>query len=323
MDRLRRAVASVVFAAAAIAGTVQAQTFPSKPLRIIVPFPPGGAADITSRILAEHMGKGLGQPVIVENRPGGSTVIGTELASRAPGDGHTLLVVFPSFVINPSIRSGLSFDPLKDFKAVGQTISLPMILAVHPSVPAKSLQELIAYARAKPGVLAYGTPGIGTTHHVVGEMFKLAMKIDITHAPFQGAAPAITAASGGHLPMVLLNVAEVAPHVKSGKIRPIVVTSRERAEALPDVPTLREAGYAELEATNWAGLVVPVTTPPEAIARLNAELVRALRDPDVQEKLKAHEMAPAPGTPEQFGAFLQSESARYARVVREAGIKAE
>jgi tripartite-type tricarboxylate transporter receptor subunit TctC len=302
---------------------VHAQTFPSKSLRIIVPFPPGGAADLTSRILGEHMAKGLGQPVIAENRPGAGAVIGYELGARSPGDGHTLLVVFPSFVINPAVKQGLKYDPLKDFKAVGQTISVPMVFAVNPSVPAKSLDELIALARAKPGEIGYGTPGAGTTHHIIGEMFKLAARINLVHVPFQGGGPAITAAAGGHIPMVLSNVNEIAPFTKSGKIRSLAVTTPERAELLPDVPTIREAGYPEVESTNWSGLVVPVATPPSAISRLNAELVNALRNAEVREKFKTYGMSPAPGTPEQFGAFLQSESARYAKVVREAGIKAD
>ncbi len=294
-----RITAALLISLAAFVSAVHAQTFPSKSLRIIVPFPPGGAADVTSRLLGEHMAKGLGQSVIVE------------------------LVVFPSFVINPTVKQGLKYDPLKDFKAVGQTISLSMAFAVNPSVPAKSIQELIALARAKPGEIAYGTPGAGTTHHVIGEMFRLAANINIVHAPFQGEAPALTAAAGGHIPMVFVNASAVAPFAKSGKIRPLAVTTPERAEVLPDVPTMREAGYPEIESTNWSGLVVPGATPPSAISRLNAELVRALRNAEIQEKLKTYGMSPAPGTPEQFGAFLQSEAARYAKVVREAGIKAD
>ncbi|HYS84974.1 MAG TPA: tripartite tricarboxylate transporter substrate binding protein [Bradyrhizobium sp.] len=315
--------AALLLSLAGLVTAVHAQTFPSKSLHIIVPFPPGGAADITSRLLGEHMGKGLGQSVIVENRPGGGAVIGYELGARAPGDGHTLLVVFPSFVINPTVKQGLKYDPLKDFKAVGQTISLSMAFAVNPSVPAKSIQELVAFARAKPGEIAYGTPGAGTTHHVIGEMFRLAANINIVHAPFQGEISALTAAAGGHLPMVFVNASAIAPFAKSGKIRPLAVTTPERAEVLPDVPTMREAGYPEIESTNWSGLVVPAATPPSAISRLNAELVRALRNAEIQEKLKTYGMSPAPGTPEQFGAFLQSEAARYAKVVREAGIKAD
>ncbi len=318
-----RIAVTFLISLAALASAVHAQTFPTKSLRIIVPFPPGGAADVTSRLLGEHMARGLGQSVIAENRPGAGAVIGYELAARAPGDGHTLLVVFPSFIINPAVKQGLKYDPLKDFKAVGQTISLSMAFAVNPSVPAKSIQELIALARAKPGEIAYGTPGAGTTHHVIGEMFRLAAKINIVHAPFQGEAPALTAAAGGHIPMVFVNASAVAPFAKSGKIRPLAVTTPERADVLPDVPTIREAGYPEIESTNWSGLVVPAATPPSAISRLNAELVRALRNAEVQEKLKAYGMSPAPGTPEQFGAFLQSEAARYAKAVREAGINAD
>jgi tripartite-type tricarboxylate transporter receptor subunit TctC len=320
---IARANAVLLISLAALFSAVQAQSFPSKPLHIIVPFPPGGAADVTSRLLGEHMAKGLGQPVIADNRPGAGAVIGYELGARSPADGHTLLVVFPSFVINPSVKPGLKYDPLKDFRAVGQTISVPMVFAVNPTVPAKSLQELIALARAKPGTIAYGTPGAGTTHHVIGETFRLAAKIDIVHAPFQGGGPAITAAVGGHIPMVLANVSEVVSFAKGGKMRPLAVTTAERAEAMPEVPTVREAGYPEVESTNWSGLVVPAATPPAAIARLNAELGQALRNAEVREKLKTYGMSPAPGTPEQFDAFLQSESVRYGKVVREAGIKAD
>jgi tripartite-type tricarboxylate transporter receptor subunit TctC len=318
-----RTAAGLIAIAVVLAGAAQAQTFPSKPLRIIVPFSPGGAADVTSRLLGEHMSKGLGQPVVAENRPGAGAVIGYEAAARSPADGHTMLVVFPSFVINPSVKQNLAYDPLKDFKAVGQTISLPMGIAINPSVPAKTLQELIALAREKPGEIAYGTPGAGTTHHVWGEMLKIAAKANFTHAPFQGESPALTAVAGGHLQMAVVNAFAIVPFEKSGKLRAIVVSTPERAEGLPDVPTVREAGYPELESTNWAGLVVPVATPPSAISRLNAELVAALRSAEIREKFRSYGMLPVPGTPEQFDAFIQSESARYAKVVREAGIKAD
>lgn len=307
----------------ALVTSAHAQIFPSRPLRIIVPFPPGGAADVTSRLLGEHMAKSLGQPVIAENRPGAGAVIGYELGARATGDGHTLLVVFPSFVINPAVKPGLQYDPFRDFKAIGQTISVPMAFAVNPTVPAKSFQELIALARAKPGEIAYGTPGAGTTHHVIGEMLKLAANVNFVHAPFSGAGPALAAAAGGHLPMVLVNASELAPFAKSGKMRALAVTTPERAEVLPDVPTVREAGYPVIESTNWSGLVVPAATPLAAIMRLNTELNQALRSADIREKFRGQGMTPAPSTPEEFGAFLQSESVRYAKVVREAGIKAD
>ena len=314
-------VIAIVFAAGT--AIAHAQTFPSKPLRIVVPFPPGGSADITSRILAEQLASGLGQSVLVENRPGGSTMIGAEAVARAPADGHTLLVVFPSFIINPSVRSTMSFHPLKDFRAVGQTVAMPMTVAVHPSVPARTLQDLVALARSKPGAIAYGTPGIATTHHVMGEMLNLATKASFTHAPFQGGAPALTAALGGHVPMVYANTTEVVQAAREGKIRPLVVTSAARSDALPDVPTMREAGYPQLEAYNWAGMVVAAATPAAAVERLNAELVRALRLPAIQEKFRTYGMEARPGTPQEFDAFLRAEHERYARVVRDARIKAE
>jgi len=318
-----RIATALLVSLATFTAVVQAQTFPTKPLHIIVPFPPGGAADVTSRLLGEHMSKGLGQPVIVENHPGAGAVIGYELAARAPGDGHTLLVVFPSFIIQPAVRQGLKFDPLKDFKAVGQTIALPMAFAVNPSVPAHSLQELVALARAKPGTIAYGTPGPGTTHHIIGELFRLTAHIDIVHAPFQGEVPALTAAVGGHIPMVFVNASAVAPFAKDGRMRALAVTTQARTEVLPDVPTVREAGFPEIESTNWSGFVVPAATPPAVIARLNHELVAALGNVAIWEKFRSYGMTAAPGTPEQFTALLQSESVRYARVVREAGIKVD
>ena len=315
-------LAASTFASLVLAGAAPAQSFPSKPVRVIVPFPPGGAADISSRVLAEHLGKSLGQSVIVENRPGAGAVIGYEFGARAPGDGHTITIVFPSFVINPSIRR-VNYDPIKDFKAVAQATSLTMAFAVHPSLPAKSIGELIALARARPGEISYGTPGVGTIQHVLGELFALTTKVKLTHVPYAGLAPANTALAGGHISMVVTNLVEMTPFATAGKVRPVVVTAAARADGFPGVPTLREAGYAGLEATNWAGFVAPAATPAAAIARLNSDIVRALRTPDVQERFKAQGMSAAPSTPEQFAALLQSETARYAKVVREAGIRAE
>jgi tripartite-type tricarboxylate transporter receptor subunit TctC len=306
-----------------LVNVAQANNFPSKPLRIILPFPPGGAGDITTRILAQNMSKGMGQPVIVENRPGAGAVIGYEAGARATPDGYTMLMVFPSFVINPSIRTGLSYDPIKDFSPVGQVLWLPMGVAVNPTVPVASLPELIALARAKPGEISYGTSGAGTIHHVFGEMLKLATNINTVHIPYQGGVPAVTSTAGGHVAAAITNVTEIAPFAMSGKVRAIVVTSPERVAALPDVPTVREAGYPQLEATNWGGLVVPKGTPPAIIARLNAELVRALNEPEVLEKFKASGMFPSPSTPEQFSKLLVSETSRFAKVVKDAGIKVD
>ena len=300
----------------------QRKTFPSKPLRIIVPFPPGGASDATSRIIGEQIAKPLGQPVIVENRPGAGATIGYDLGAKAAPDGHTITIVFPSFVVNPSVRK-VNYDPLKDFRPVTQALETPMVYAVHPTVPAKTFKELIALARARPGELGYGTPGIATTHHVLTELVAQTLKVKFTHVPYAGSGPAMIALVGGHIPMMAGNVLEVAPHVATGKIRAIVVSTASRAEQLPNVPTFREVGHPELEATNWAGFVVPAATPAAVVARLNSEIVRALRLPDVQEKLRGQGITAVPSTPEQFAALLQAESARYAKVVREANIRAE
>ncbi len=312
------AAAALQFSAAA-----QAQQFPSKPLKIVVPFPPGGAADLSGRLLADHLAKSLGQPVVIENKPGASTIIGAEVVYRSAPDGHTMLIVFPSFIVNPLLRSNMPFAPLKDFAPVGQTLAVPMVIAAHPSLAANNLKELIALARAKPGELSYGTPGLGTTHHVMGELLKLTAKINLTHAPFQGGGPSLAAVTGGHIQLVYGNANEIVPSAKSGKVKPIVVTSAERVDLLPDTMTMKESGFPELEATNWSGIVVPAATPAMAIARLNRDLNAALATPEVQAKFKGFGMIPTPSTPEQFGAFLQKESALYARVVKEAGVKAE
>ena len=319
----RALAAALALAALQLPAVAHAQQFPAKPLKLVVPFPPGGAADLSGRLLADHLAKGLGQPVVIENKPGGSTIIGAEVVYRSPPDGHTMLIVFPSFIVNPLLRSNMPFAPLKDFRPVGQTLGVPMVIAAHPSVPANNLKELIALARAKPGELSYGTPGLGTTHHVMGELLKLTAKINITHAPFQGGGPSLAAVTGGHIQLVYGNANEIVPSAKSGKVKPIVVTSAERIDVLPDTMTMKESGFPELEATNWSGIVVPAATPAAAVARLNKELNAALATAEVQAKFKTFGMIPMPSTPEQFGAFLQKESALYARVVKEAGVKAE
>jgi tripartite-type tricarboxylate transporter receptor subunit TctC len=319
---MRTALEIAVAASAIFAANALAQGFPSKPLRIIVPFAAGGAADITSRMLGEYLNKALGQSVIVDNRPGAGAVIGYELGARAAPDGHTMTIVFPSFVINPSVRK-VQYDPIKDFRPVTQVSSLPMTITVHPTLPAKSVKELVALARARPGEISYGTPGVGTIQHVLGELFKLSVKVNIVHVPYSGLAPAMAALAGGHIVTVVGNLFEVAPFAKAGKVRPIAITTEPRSELLPDVPTVREAGYPQLEATNWAGYVVPSATPPAAISRLNTELVRILRLSDIQEKFRVQGQSSVPSTAEQFATLLQSESTRYSKVVREANIKAE
>jgi tripartite-type tricarboxylate transporter receptor subunit TctC len=317
MPRLLGVVAVVL--QSLLAGHLCAQEFPSKTVRIVVPFPAGGSFDIMSRLLAQRMQ--LGQTVIIENRPGGGTVIGTEYVARLPGDGHTILCIGPSFTTLSALRSKLTFDTDRDFKAVSQAIGLPMVIAVNPALPAKTLKEYVALARARPGEITYGTSGPGTSHHLLAEALRLAANINVTHAPYQGEAPAVIAAVGGHITGVLVNLTSTAPFIKSGRLRALVVTTSERDALIPDVPTAREVGYPEIEATNWAGFVIPAAAPPTAISRLNAEIVKALNTPEVRENLRTQGLIPTPSTPEQFAALIKADGARYGKIARAANVR--
>jgi tripartite-type tricarboxylate transporter receptor subunit TctC len=310
-------LAAVVTAALSVAPAV-AQEFPAKPVRIVVPFPAGGSFDIMSRMLAQRMQ--LGQNVIVENRPGGGTVIGTEYVARQP-DAHTLLCIGPSFTMHHALRSKVPFDTGRDFKAVTQAIGLPMIVAVHSSLPVKTMKDYLALAKARPAEMTYGTSGPGTSHNMLGEALNLAANVKITHTPYQGEAPAVIAAAGGHITGVLVNVFSVAPFVKQGKLRGLAVTSPERDALVPEVPTAREVGVPQIEAINWAGYVVPAGASAASIARLNAEIVKALNAPDIRESLKAQGLMSMPSTPEQFAALLKSDGERYTKIAKAAGVR--
>ena len=319
-DLMRRLEALATLAlASTLTLPVSAQDFPSKPIRIVVPFPAGGSFDIMSRLLAQRMQ--LGQNVIVENRPGGGTVIGTEYVARQAPDGHTLLCIGPSFTMHSALRSKLPFDTDRDFRALAQAMGLNMVVAVNASLPAKTMKEYIALARARPGEMSYGTSGPGTSHNLLGEALKLATKVNITHAPYQGEAPAVTAAVGGHITGVLVNLFSTAPYIKAGRLRGLAVTSVERDALVPDVPTAREAGIAEIEAVNWSGFVVPAGTPPAAVSRLNNEIVRVLNIPEVRDNMRSQGMIATPTSAEQFAALLKSDGARYAKIARAANVR--
>ena len=296
-----------------------AQEFPSRPVRIVVPFNAGGSFDITARIIAQRAQ--LGQNVIVENRPGGGTVIGTEHVARSAADGHTVLMIGPSFTSHSALRSKLPFDTDRDFKAVSQVIALAMVVAVNPSLPAKTLKEYLALARARPGDISFGTSGPGTSHHLLGEALKLTNKVNIIHAPYQGEAPAVIAAVGGHVSGVLINAASTAPFIKAGKLRGLAVTTSQREPLIPDVPTAREVGHPEIEATNWSGFVVPSATPAGAVARLNREVVRVLNLSDVRDNMRAQGLMAVTGTPEQFAALIKSDTVRYNGIARAANVR--
>jgi tripartite-type tricarboxylate transporter receptor subunit TctC len=313
-----RSKLSAAVAAAALVAPALAQEFPAKPIRIVVPFPAGGSFDVMSRMLAQRMQ--LGQNVIVENRPGGGTVIGTEYVARQP-DAHTILCIGPSFTMHHALRSRVPFDTAKDFKAVTQAIGLPMIVAVNASLPVKNMKEYLALAKARPGEMTYGTSGPGTSHNMLGEALNLAANVKVTHTPYQGEAPAVIAAVGGHITGVLVNVFSVAPFVKQGRLRGLAVTSPERDALVPEVPTAREVGVPQIEAINWAGYVVPSGSSPAAIAKLNAEMVKHLGAADMRDSLKAQGLIAMPSTPEQFAALLKSDGDRYTKIAKAANVR--
>lgn len=303
--------------------TTNAQNFPAKPVRIVVPFPAGGSADFFARLIGQKLGEGWSQQVIVENRPGAATVIGTQYVARSPADGYTLLVMANSFTINASMRSNLPYDNNKDFAPVTQLVTSPNVIVIHPSVPAKNFGEFIALARSRPGALNYSAVGPGATQHVAGEMLKSTTKIDMGYVPFAGGAPAVLAVLGGHVGVCIANIQEVAPHVDAGKLRALAVTSRERDPAMKNVPTVAESGYPDYVVITWWGFVVPAGTPADVVNKISADTGRVLGMADVKTKLLATGLYAAPSTPAQFDAHIKAETARYARIVKEAGIKAD
>jgi len=304
-------------------GAALAQEFPSKAVRLLIPFPPAGTTDTIGRALATPLTKALGQSVIIENRPGANTVIGAELVLRAPADGHTLLFMAPSFTINPFVQAKLSFDPLKDFTGVTRLVYNPLIICVHPSLPVRTVKELVALARARPGELTWAIASIIGGGRIGGEMFKDAAKIDMTVVPYGGGAPALTAVLGGHTSMLIGNMLDCSQHVASGRIRPIAVTSATRSETLPDVPTVAESGYPGFEATNWFGAVVRSGTPRSTIDRLNAEITRALRLPEVNDALSKLGMIAAPMSPAEFDAMIRREMETNGKIIRRLNLKVE
>jgi tripartite-type tricarboxylate transporter receptor subunit TctC len=300
-----------------------AQPFPSKPLRIVVPFPPSGSVDVAARALQTPLAKALGQSVVVDNRPGASTLIGTELVARAPADGHTILIAGFTFIANTVMRTKLPFDAQKDFTGVARIGADPYIISVHPSVPVKSVRELVALARTRPGELTYATNGAGSAQHVTGELLKQTAGIDIIHVPYQGGSPSALSVLGGHNPILISTIATVIPHLNVGKLRPLAVTSQTRSELVKETPTMAESGYPEFELTGKLGVFARSATPKDAINRLGAEIVRALNLPEVRESLFRQGIAAAPMGTAEFDALIRAEIPRIQKIVRDAGIRLE
>ena len=302
--------------------SVHAQPFPVKPVRIVVPFPPGGPTDIVARLVSQKMAEGLKQPVVVENRAGAGGVLGTEYVAKSTADGYTLLMgTIGGLAVSMSMLPDRGYDTLRDFAPITQAVNVTSILVTHTSVPVKSVQELLALARAHPGKLNYGSSGGGTVTHLAGELFKLLGRVNIVHVPYKGGAPALTAIISGEVDLTYENSLIIVPHIKSGKVRALGVTGAQRSKLLPDLPSIAEAlpGYG---ASGWYGLLAPAATPKDVLARLNAEAVKSLRSPDVAEKLSSQGAEPAPGNPVDFAAFIRAEIDKWSRVVKAANMKA-
>jgi tripartite-type tricarboxylate transporter receptor subunit TctC len=292
------------------------------PVRIVVPFPPGGGTDILARLIASRMTESLGQTVLVDNRGGANGTIGATLVARAAPDGYTLLVVPSGFAASPALYPGLAYSNERDFTPVSQLAASPLLLVVHPSLPARSVRDLIALARQQPGRLDYATAGSGSPPHLATEYFKLMAKIDLMHIPYKGAGPAGADVLAGQVPIYFMNLLQAMPLVKSNRLRPLGVTTPQRFAALPDVPTIAEAGVDGYQFTNWYGALAPAGLQRDVLARINGEIVRILNTPEVKTRLAAEGAAVVASSPEQFTAFLKAETAKFTRIIREAKISA-
>jgi tripartite-type tricarboxylate transporter receptor subunit TctC len=298
----------------------QAQTYPSKPVKIVVGFAPGGGSDFAARVIAQQLTERMKNQVIVENKPGAGSLIGAEYVIKSAPDGYTLLLTPASYTVNPSVYK-LSFDPLNDITPIAQISKGPYVVAVHPSVPAKTLKELVAYAKANPGKLSYASSGNGAHIHVATEYFLYTAGINIVHVPYKGTGPALNDTVGGQVQMIFGSVASALQYVKSGRLRPLAVTTPKRIAAAPDVPTVSESGYPGWEVTNWHGLVGPKGLPKDILQRLNKEVNGSVHSDEVKKVLSSDGLEPAGGTPEEFAALLKAEVARWAQVVKRANIK--
>jgi len=317
-------VTVAVFAAftAFIVASVHAQNYPVKTVRIIVPFPAGGSTDIIGRVVAEQLTAAFGQQVIVDNRPGANGVIGTDLVAKAAPDGYTLLMGgIGSLSINPAIYSKIPYDPVRDFTAIIQIAQVPNVLVVHPSLPIKTVKELIALAKANPGKLSFSSSGSGSSDHMSGELFKSLAHVDLVHVPYKGGAPAITDAIAGQVSMTFSNQPTALPHVKSGKLRGIAVTSIKRSSAAPELPTIDESGLKGFDVSSWVGVNAPANLPREIVTRVNAEIVKGMNAPAGRERLNQLAFDPVLSTPDQYAAHIKSEVAKWAKVAKTAGAK--
>ena len=313
----------LMFAAAIAAAPASAQNFPSKPLRFVVGLAPGGGTDIIARAVAQKLSTTINQQVVVDNRPGASGNIAAELVARSAPDGYTLLVVTASHVINPALYKKLSYDAIKDFAPVTQLTSQPYLIVVHPSLPAKNVKEFVALAKSRKEGLTYASSGSGLLGHLGMELLKSTAKFNATHIPFKGAAPALTATMSGEVEAFLPTIISGMPQVKSGRVRAIALTTKERSPLLPNLPTVAEQGFPGFEVSGWYGLLAPAAVPKDVLATLNAEVVKVLRLPVTKERMASEGALPVGNTPEQFAAYMRTEAEKWAKVVKQSGATAD
>ena len=314
---------ALLAAAVLLAPFAFAQTYPTKPIRMVLPFPPGAPSDMVGRVVAQKLADQLGENVIPDNRPGAGGNVAMGMVVKSPPDGYTLTVTSPVLALSPYLYKSLQYDPLKDFTPIARLATIENVMLVHPSVPAKTLKEFIALARARPGKLNFGSGGAGTTNHLANELLKYLEKIDMTHVPYKGATVATVALIGGEVDEVIVSVASVLPLIQAGKVRPLAVLSENRVATLPNVPTSKEAGYPKFQMSIWYGLFGPAGLPREIVMKLNREVVKGMESKEAREKMAAAGIDPWPGSPEQLAALLKSEMARYATIVESAKLPKE
>ena len=305
------------------AGAAADETYPSRPIRVVVPQSAGGSTDLAARVVTQRLDDVLKQPVIVDNRPGAGSINGTDIVAKATPDGHTLLAVAASFTITPNLRKRLPFDPARDFAPISQLITLPHILVVHPSVPAKSVKELIALARAKPGELNCASSGVGTSTHLAVEQFMYMTGTKMAVIPYKGGAPGVVALLGGQVQLYFATISTALPHIKAGKLRALAVTSAKRSTAAPEFPTIAEAGVPGYEHSSWVGLLAPVKTPRAIIEKLHSEVVKIVHAPEVKASFLRDGLETVGNSPREFAAIIKAEMAKWAKLVKAAGIQPE
>src|SRR5262245_30521934 len=300
-----------------------AQPYPARPVRVIIPFAPGAPTDLFARPLAQKLSESLGKQFYIENVGGAGGNLGMGQAAKAPPDGYTILIVSPSLAVNPSLYDKVPYDPLNDFAAVTLAVSTPIVLTTHPTLPVKTVQELVDLVRANPGKYSYASPGTGTPPHLLGELFRLSLGLDLVHVPFNGGGPAIGSAVAGHTPISFGGLPPAAPHITQGSLRALAIASKTRSRVLPEVPTMAESGYIDLEADGWWAVLVPAGTPASIVALLQREIVKAMALPDMQERLAALGYDVLASTPADCADRIKTEIARWSKVIRSAGIKAQ